>query len=69
MAQDELDNVNYPNEQSMFLVGKRLVKALESIDRRLADLNETLSSVVGEFADDPSRQKTYTALRTYESKK
>jgi hypothetical protein len=66
---DELDQLSGTNiETTVQVVGRRIVRALESIDKHLAELNETLSSVVGEIEDSSSPGKTRAALLTHDIK-
>ena len=65
MENDELNGANL--DFIIASTGKRLVAALESIDKRLEELNQTLSSVVSEESVDPANpQKRTAVLRTYD---
>jgi hypothetical protein len=69
-TKDELDQLDGTNlEFSMPVVGRRIVRALESIDKHLVELNETLSSVVGEIEVPTSPGKTKTVLLIHDSTK
>ena len=64
-AKDEIDQLEGTNvEYSTPIIGKRIVRALESIDKHLVELNESLLSIVGECKDPSSPGKTRTALLT-----